>query len=532
MTDHSSKSLPPLTLGRRGFLAGAAATSLFAAAMAPRPAGAATGGTLRVSSYADIDKLDPGFYQNGYNVDVMNCIFSKLARYKPGREWEIEMEAAEELEQVDDTHIRFKLKPGIMFTGGYGEMTAEDVKFSFERVLEHDSPVKGDWGPLERVDVTDKYSGVIVLSEPFQPLWTITIPYGVGHIVSKKAVMEATEDGGDFDMKPPAFSGPYILNEWKPNQYVSLTRNPEWTGPEPGYDEIRILPMDDEKVAERAYEAGDLDFTAITLSSLAEYKANPPANTTIEEYPSLYYVWLGMNLDHPVLGDINLRKAIQYAVNVDQILDAAYFGEAEPATGLVAPGLTGHREKALIPPEGNLDKAREYLEKAGGPPAEPITIDTLNATVWKTIAEVIQAQLSQIGIPAQVNVQDSGSFWTIGMESEGERWKNMQLIINRFSMLPDPYYATSWFVTDQVGVWNWERFSREEFDEMHQAALSETDSEKRGEIYRKMQDMMEESGAYRFLTHEASPVMFRDDVSPALRPDARPLYIGFEPESA
>ncbi len=59
----------------------------------------------------------------------MNCIYSKLIHYVPGREWETELEAAEELEQVDDTHIRFKLKPGIMFTGGYGEMTAEDVKF-------------------------------------------------------------------------------------------------------------------------------------------------------------------------------------------------------------------------------------------------------------------------------------------------------------------------------------------------------------------------------------------------------------------
>lgn len=336
----------------------------------------------------------------------MNCIYSKLIHYVPGREWETELEAAEELEQVDDTHIRFKLKPGIMFTGGYGEMTAEDVKFSFERVIEHDRPVKGDWGTLERVDLdeNDKYSGTIVLSKPFQPLFTIALPYGVGHIMSKKAVIEATGDGGSFGMRPPAFSGPYILDEWKPNQYVKLTRNPEWTGDAPGYDEIRVLPMDDTKVAERAFEAGDLDFTQISLSSLADYKANTPQNSTIEEYPSLYYVWLGMNLDNPVLQDINLRKAIQYAINVPQILDAAYFGAAEPSTGIIAPGLIGHREKSLITPEGNLDKAREYLEKAGGPPSEPLTIDVTNATVWTTIAAVIQAQLGQIGIELKVNV--------------------------------------------------------------------------------------------------------------------------------
>ena len=53
-----------------------------------------------------------------------------------------------------------------MFTGGHGEMTADDVKFSFERVIQHDSPVKGDWGPLDHVEVTGKYSGVIVLESP------------------------------------------------------------------------------------------------------------------------------------------------------------------------------------------------------------------------------------------------------------------------------------------------------------------------------------------------------------------------------
>ncbi|MBZ9538896.1 MULTISPECIES: ABC transporter substrate-binding protein [Modicisalibacter] len=528
MTKTNDISAPSSAIGRRAFLKGSASLCAFAATM---PLGsriwAQSGQTLRVSAYADIDALDPAFYQNAYNVDVMNCIYTKLIRYKAGREWEWELEAAEAIEQVDDTHIHFRLKQGLQFTGGYGEITADDVKFSFERILAHDSPVKGDWGPLDHVEVTGRYEGVIVLKEPFQPIWTIALPYGAGHIVSRKAVMEATADGGNFGMQPPVFSGAYVLAEWKPNQYVKLTRNPDWHGAAPGFDEIRILPMDDTKTAERAYEAGDLDFTRITLSSLAQYRQSPPAHTIVTKYPSLYYVWLGMNLDNPALSDINLRKAIQYAINVKQVVYAAYFGEALPATGLVAPGLPGHREQDPIPAEGDLDKARAYLEAAGGPPKQPLTIDTLNATKWTTMAQVIQAQLAKIGIQTQINVQDSGSFWTLGMESEGDRWKNLQLILNRFSMLPDPYYATSWFVSDQVGVWNWERFSNAEFDKLHQQALKETDVDKRDALYRKMQDLMEASGAYRFLTHEANPVMYRDSLKPALRPDGQPLLPRF-----
>jgi len=517
-----------ISISRRRFLQGTAGMSLAAMMPITHSVWASQGERLRVRAYNDLNQLDPAFYQNAYNVDVMNLIYSKLIRYTPGREWDWELEAAEEIEQVDDTHIRFRLRPGIMFTNGYGEMTAEDVKFSFERVIDHDSPIKGDWAALDHVEVEDKYTGVIVLKDAFQPLWNITLPYGAGHIVSKEAVMEATGDGGNFGMEPPCFSGPYVLERWRPNEYARLLRNPEYEGPAPGFDEIRVVPIPDERTGQIAYEAGDVDYTTISLSSLNDYKDDMPADTAIEEYPSLFYVWIGMNLDNPELQDINLRRAVQWAINVPQIVDTVYFGEAEVATGNIAPGLIGHREQSLIPPEGDLERAREYLREAG---AEGIrlTIDTQNESTWRSIAEIVQAQLAQVGIDLQVNVHDSGAFWSLGSEEDGDRWRDIQLIVNRFSMAPDPYYATQWFTSDQVGVWNWERFSNERFDELNEQAVKEADPERRAALYHEMQDLMEESGAYRFLTHEGSPVMYRrSKVDPAQRPDGRPLYIDFE----
>jgi len=524
----------PCLARRRLLQAGAVAGAGVLAGGLPlsRAIWAAEGKVLKARAYADINKLDPGFYQNAYNVDVMNCIYAKLVRYTPGSEWGWELDAAESIEQVDDTHIRFRLRPGIMFTGGYGEMTAEDVKFSFERIIEHDSPVKGDWGPLDHVEVEDTYTGVIVLKKPFVPLWNITLPYGCGHIVSRKAVLEKTGDGGDFGLEPPCFSGPYVLADWKPNQVVVLRRNPEWTGPKPGFDEIRVLPVDDSKTAETAYQAGDLDFTHVSLSSVEQLRETAPEDTRIEDHPSLYYVYVGMNTDHPKLRDINVRRAVQWAINVPQVLEAGYFGQAAVATGFVAPGLVGHRDKALIPPEGDPDKARQYLKKAGAE-GLTLTIDALNQSKFRAMAEVIQAQLAQVGIELQVNVQDAGSFWTIGMESEGERWKKMQLVLQRFSMVPDPYYATTFFTCEQVGVWNWERFCNERFDELNAEAVTVTDPDKRARMYHEMQDLLEKSGAYRFLTHEGAPVMYRRTVmEPATRPDGRPLYRFFEPRSA
>lgn len=528
MTKHSI-TWPKAAFARRSVLKMAGAAGALAATMPlSRAIWAQEGKVIKARAYADIDKFDPGFYQNAYNVDVMNCIYSKLTTYKPGDEWEWQLQAAESVEEVDPTHIRFKLQKGIEFTNDFGELTAHDVKFSFERVIKFDSPVKGDWGTLSHVDVEDDYTGVIVFKEPFPPAWNIALPYGVGCIVSKKGVESLGGEGGDFNLEPPCFSGPYVLEEWRPKEVTILTRNPIWKGPKPGFDEIRVYPIDDEHTAEIAYEAGDIDFTNVSLASVSQLKSNPPPDTTLEDHPSLYYVWVGMNKDHPNLSEINVRKAVQWGINVPQIMEAAYFGEAAPATGLIAPGLTGHREKSLVPPEGDPAKAQEYLDQAGVGNLD-LTLDVLNATTWTTTAQVIQANLAEIGINVTVNVHDSGSFWTLGMEDEGDRWKNMQLVLNRFSMLPDPYYATSWFTCDQVGIWNWERFCSERFDELNRMAATETDTEKRGQMYSEMQDIMEESGQYRFLTHEAWPVLYRNTVmKPATRPDGRPLFRFFK----
>lgn len=527
--------IPNVKLSRRQFLGTAAAAGAFAATLPISrhvwAADASTKGkTLRARTYADLQRLDPAFYGNAWNVDIFNCLYAKLIHYKPGRKWGWELQAAESLKQVDSTHIRFKLRPHLMFTGGYGEMTAEDVKFSFERVLKLNSPVKGDWGPLDHVDVEDRYTGVIVLKSPFQPLWNIALPYGVGFILSKKSVMDVTK-GKDknFGMEKPAFSGPYILESWKPNQYTVLKRNKDYTGPvKAGYEEVRIFPIANEQTADVAYAAGDLDFTGISLASYYHYKKKgKPKQTEIVDYPSLYYVWVGMNMDHPKLKDINVRRAIQWAINVNQVLQIAYFGEAKPATGIIAPGLIGHREKALIPPEGDLKKAREYLKKAGVDHLE-LTLASVNNSKWKSVTQVIQAQLGQIGVNVKIDLMDQAAFDVLGKQSKGTSWKNVELILNRYSMAPDPYYATQWFTCQQVGIWNWERFCNKEFDKLNDEAVAVSDPHKRAEMYRKMQNLMEESGAYRFITNEASPVMYRDTVKPAVRPDGRALYPFFE----
>jgi peptide/nickel transport system substrate-binding protein len=524
----TTSPLSRFKIGRRKLLIATAALGLLSTLGAQTSWAASAKNVLHTSAYLDIVSLDPAFGGNIPDENVMGAIYNKLIYYKPGSKWEWELQAAKSIEQIDDTHIAFELRPGIQFSNGFGEMTAEDVKFSFERIIDPKlkAPNVDTWRALDHVEVTGRYTGTIVLKQASQPLWYSTLPFYSGNILSKKATESV---GGTFGNKPPAVSGPYRLKEWKPKQQVVLERNPDWSGQPAGYDEIHIHQIDDEKTSEIAFESGDVDFAQISLSSLSNYRQQLPANTQLSVHPSLYYAWVGMNLESPKLQDVRVRKAVQLAIDVPSILAAAYFDAAEPATGIIAPGLIGHREKSLIAPQANIAEAKRLLAEAGHANGLELSIDVLNTSTFVTAAQVIQATLAQAGIKLTVNQHESGSFWSLGDEKSGDRWKSVELIMNRFSMVPDPSYATIWFTTAQKGIWNWERFSNPEFDALHEQALSEASEDKRGAMYQRMQDLMEESGAYRFITHEAAPLLYRSSIKPAMRPDGIPLYRLFQP---
>ncbi len=511
-----------LRLNRRQAMAGMAAAG-FSAGFYPSAAISADGKVLRVRAYSDIQNLDPAFRKAAPEDDIMRNIFCGLVQNKPGTEWGWELDGAASVNQVDDKHIEFTLKEGLKWTDGYGDVTAEDVKYSFERIADpkNDSPYKGDWSALDHVEVKDKLSGVVVLKEPFVPLWTTTLPFGSGNIVSKAAVEKA---GGKFDTKPPAQCGRYVLKEWLPKQRTVLARNPDWPGNPAPFEEVHILPIEDEKTAELAFESGELDYTWVAVSSIPRYQKEAPKGGKLEVRPSLAYVWVGVSQYNKPFDDIKVRRAIQHGVDVKAVLDAAYYGVAEPSTGIVAPGLVGHREKRIY--EYDPDKARALLKEAGHDTIEA-TLDLLNKTDYLNAAQAIQASLADIGVSVTIQQHDSGTFWSLGDEKSGDSWKKIQLILGRFSMQPDPSFATEWFTPEQIGVWNWERFNSPEFGELHNKAKAELDTKKRHDMYVKMQDLMEESGSYVFLTHGVTGLVYKDTVVAGLMPAGQPIFHKF-----
>ena len=452
---------------------------------------------------------------------------ARLAKYTNTSDswgWE-PREFVTSIEQPDNKTITFELRKGIMWYDGttheaIGELDAEDVKYSLERMKE--SEWKDKAVALDHVEVTGSHTGTIHLNQAFAPIWLTWLCDGTGTVVSKKAVEAA---GGKYDGMFNFYCGAYRLSEWVQKQSFSLEANPNWSGTAAGISNVKFTIVDDIKTAELAFEADEIDITHISIESIPRLTANPPKDGVVKEYSGTRWFWIGMNVDHPNLQDIQVRRAIQHAVDVDAIHQGAWGGVGTRAHGIVPPGLIGHRtESKFMTPDP--DKARELIAAAGAE-GRKITLKTINDEDRIAAATIAQANLADVGLELEIIPMDAGPFWNLGLESEGDEWKDLELWLISYLDSPDPSQMTQWYISDQVGVWNWERWSDPEFDELFAKGLGETDDVKRHDIYVRMQEIMEDTGAYVFLNFPPNGVMYRQGLEPVITPNG---YIWHVPE--
>ncbi|MHC4224463.1 MAG: ABC transporter substrate-binding protein [Planctomycetota bacterium] len=522
----TKKNSRPFQINRRDFLHQSTLAGLTIAGSLPDVSWAVRGDQLHIRNYVDIGSLDPPFAISGADGIISDAIFQKLLQFKTDGTWGTELDAAEYFEAIDDTHYAFRLKPGQIFSNGFGEMTADDVKFSFERIIEPGMNAINapDMGTLSHVEVHDRYSGTIVLKSPYAAFVTIA---AAGYaILSREAV---TFVGGRFSTQPPCCSGPYLFRDWQAKRKTILERNPLWEGPEAAFSEIHIYAMSDAKAAEIAFEAGQLDCAEISVESVDPFQKNMPPDSVIEIHPSGRNYWLGMNQSNPALKDLRVRRAIQYAVDVEAVVEATWFGLAEPSLGPIPRGVIGCRERALIPARGDADKARSLLKEAGVDLPLRLRLDVNSDALELTAVQVIQWSLKKVGIQIDIHTQENSTFLSIGNEESGEQWRDIQLFMQSFIGGADPYYSLVWFISEQLGQWNWERFSNEEFDRLNDQALATTNEAERSLMYQRMQDIMEESGCYRFISNGVMPQIIRKTVKPAFTPDGYAILRGFRP---
>lgn len=491
-----------MTLPRRLLLlagAGGLARPAFAQA-------AHTAYTARIDR--DITSLDPAFRSGPQDGAVIWAVFQKLIRYKPGIT-DYELDAASEFKQTSDTIFDFTLKPGQMFTGGFGEMTAEDVKFSFERFIKgpKPSPYKSDWANLDQVDVTGKYAGRIVMKQPTPYLLRIGLLDGSGCIMSKAAVEKAPEKTA----LEPVGSGRYVVSAFEPRQRLVLSRNPDFGGDRPAWERITLRFIPDPKTAELAFRSDETQFTELSPSTVGALRGDP--GTAIRETPGLRFIWISLNVEKKPFDDVRVRQAIYKGLDIDQMLLAGYNGMAPRANALIQPPVPGYWKDAPVI-KRDVAGAKALLAAAGVKDLQ-VKLTYLSQPAYQSMALVAQALLREAGITLVLDPRDSGSYWSSGT---GDAGRDLDAVIMRFSAKLDPNFNTQWFTSDQVGVWNWSRWRSPEFDRMNAAASVEMDEAKRADLVIGCQKLMAESSAFIWLTYDVDIFAAKPWLKPAIMP--------------
>jgi len=272
------------TLDRRGFLRTVGGAGLAAGAVpllaSCGGAAEAAGKSLVLRLDVDMQNLDPAFASGRSDYEIMECVYEGLVSYRPGTQQRVNVLAEKFEVSRDGLQIRFTLRRGVQFHAGYGEVTADDVKFSYERIAGITKPdIKSsyadDWSALREVEVTGRYTGIIRLKHEFAPLYTTTLPLERGYVLSERAVKER----GDGFATAPVGTGPYELVRWSPRDRAVLRRFARYGGARYGYvpqvrwEEIQFRPVLDASAAAIGLAAGELDFGPVDPLDVKRFAA-------------------------------------------------------------------------------------------------------------------------------------------------------------------------------------------------------------------------------------------------------------------
>ena len=380
-------------------------------------------GLFRTAVNCDITTMDVALTSDDYMVP-MN-VFDRLFETRPSPEGAVvEKSLATDYKVSDDgLTYEFTLLEGVKFSNG-NPLTASDVKFTFERLLKKadmntDIPEEVAGGPemlegkadsLEGFTVKDDTHFSITLRAPNAGFLAELSSPGMS-IVDEESVTAA----GSFGTGPADTigSGPYKVTEWETNDHFTLEYNPAYRGQEPSVKKAIISIVKEAAVQDAKFQMGDMDL--IDLKNLdsriveKSYTNNPLYADRIVRVPAVGLTMMVLNQNNEFLKNQKVRQAIAQAIDMDQIIQGIYGGEAQQEKGIIPTGVQGYNPDLkgfTYDPEG----AKALLKEAGyteGQVTFEMSLDEENAPPnIKNVYNAVWGMLNAVGIRTEIKNYD------------------------------------------------------------------------------------------------------------------------------
>lgn len=342
--------------------------------------------SISIGFIGSLITLDPHMRSEAVTVSINSNIFESIVQFDV--DMNVKPCLAESWENIDSNTWVFYIRKGVLFHN-LDTLSAEDVKFSLERALEHpNSELKGNLLKVKKVEVIEKNSVKITTTQLDFPLLNklANVP-----IISKKY----TEDKPlDFLSTNPIGTGPYRFVEWEKDRYVNLERFDKY------WEKIPLIESA-KAIFYSALENAVEDLLDGNISIISNFPCNEADRVKDCEHielvytPSLSVRYLGFNTKSPLLRNRKLRLAIFYAINRDRLMEKVCSGYAKKATQLLNPRVYGYNPEISPVPFDTL-RGRELFDETGV--KNGIKLRLLFFEAREEFAEVIKRDLERIGI--------------------------------------------------------------------------------------------------------------------------------------
>ena len=352
---------------------------------------------------SDIRSLDPHYGTTTIDYACIAPMFNALVRFKPAdiNPEKIEPDLAERWERSKDGLVwTFYLRKGVKFHKGYGELTAEDVKFSLEKAANKaTSGFAADYSALAKVDAVDKYTVRLTFKSAIPSVLGILTDYHGGYIVSKKAV----EEKGDKFKFDPIGTGPFMLKEYVPKEKVVEVRHPDFFRGKPKLDQVEFWFMPDASSREMAFRKGEIDIVEGEREQAWVKKMRDVPGTAIEIFGPGEMLILNFNMSKKPLDDIRVRRAICHAINLDELMKFLGPDVTTKLVSVVPMDYLGGTDK--VPKYAfNPEMAKKLIAEAGYAKGLDLSMVITEMSDYRRPMEQVQEQLRRVGINLKMDV--------------------------------------------------------------------------------------------------------------------------------